>query len=97
MRLTCSFILVVLACGGTNGPNEDGAYGGGMPDAGDSSDAAAGDAVRFETDVWPVFIKSREPPFTFSDGGTPYASCDVVGRSCHGADPPGAGLSMTDA
>jgi hypothetical protein len=50
--------------------------------------------LSFETDIWPVFAKVRDPIFVYYDGST-YESCVTTGV-CHGGTSPGAGLRMRD-
>jgi len=68
--------------------------GGGRPSAG-AGGAASSAALSFETDIWPVFSKARQPPFVYRGTGS-YGSCTAA-APCHGSSPFGARLSMIDS
>jgi hypothetical protein len=78
--------------GASGGAPSSGGSGAGGNDAGGR---AGGDALSFESDIWPVFAQVRDPVFVYP-GGTMYESC-VTGGVCHGGPSPGANLRMPDA
>jgi hypothetical protein len=74
--------------GGTSGGQSTGETGG-------AGGGAGSQALSFKADIWPVFVKVRQPVFVYRGTGS-YESCSAA-APCHGSSPYGAGLSMSDS
>src|SRR5262245_28366607 len=82
---------------GTAGTSGDAGTGGGAGGAGgvQGTGGTGATLLSFATDIWPVFSKTRNPPFDYRGQGT-YSGCTAA-SPCHGSGSPGAGLRMFDS
>lgn len=58
-------------------------------------DEATQDPLSFAKDIWPLWVATRDPVFVYRGMGS-YSGCADETAPCHGAQAPGAQLSMTD-
>jgi hypothetical protein len=85
---------------GAPGSGGAGGLGGGDGGAGGFGGAQAGGGsgstvLSFQADIWPVYVRLRDPPFVYPGAGS-FSSC-VDSGLCHSGPTPDAGLEMPDA